>query len=215
MTLSNRNPFRQTVKNSYRYVHRLFGSNDHLKAKVFGIGLSRTGTKSLNQALKILGYASDHFSTHLLKLNKGELTFNFDAVNDYDALTDVTASLFYQGLDNHFPGSRFILTVRSERSWLGSCERHFPPLRKNEWPYGSKKILQLRDSLYGTTEFDQEKYLHTYMAHLDEVQRYFMDRPKDLLIYDVTAGMGWEPLCQFLNLAEPKQSFPWANRTWV
>ena len=44
------------------------------------------------------------------------------------------------------------------------------------------------------------------------MRSYFANRPEDLLVLDVTAGDGWEPLCQFLGMPVPERPFPWENR---
>jgi hypothetical protein len=144
MALRLRNPLRQPAKALYCRALALYRPARDARPKVFGIGLSRTGTKSLHQALRILGYRSDHFSTHLLTLAQGELGLDWSSVRDYDALTDVTAARFYRELDARFPGARFILTVREPQAWLRSCARHFPPLRAGHWPSGVDEVLQLR-----------------------------------------------------------------------
>ena len=49
-------------------------------AKIFGIGLSKTGTSSLSEALEILGYSTVHFPSTL-----SEIAY-------YDAATDSTVA---------------------------------------------------------------------------------------------------------------------------
>ena len=49
-------------------------------AKIFGIGLSKTGTSSLSEALEILGYSTVHFPRSL-----SEIAY-------YDAATDSTVA---------------------------------------------------------------------------------------------------------------------------
>jgi sulfotransferase family protein len=80
---------------------------------VWGIGLTRTGTKSLNTALEILGYKSRHWPT-TRSLLYGELS----------AATDESVAAVYKYLDFAFPDSKFILTEREETSWLASTAKH-------------------------------------------------------------------------------------------
>jgi len=182
------------------------------RQKVFGIGLSRTGTKSLDRALCVLGYRSDHFSTHLLRLEGGALSLDMHKVGAYDALTDITAALFFRELDEAFPGSKFVLTVRDSDGWLRSCRNHFPPLELGVWPYGDANVLELRRRVYASDSFDSDRFLAAYHAHAEAVRRYFASRPDSLLVLDVCSGDGWGPLCAFLGRHEPEVPFPWVLR---
>ncbi len=179
------------------------------RQKVFGIGLSRTGTKSLDRALSMLGYRSDHFSTHLLRLEAGTLSLDMHKVEVYDALTDITATLFFREIDEAFPGSKFVLTVRDCDDWLRSCHGHFPPLEPGVWPHGDAKVLELLRRVYAADSFDSDRFLAAYHAHDEAVRSYFASRPGSLLVFDVCSGDGWRPLCTFLGQPEPNVPFPW------
>ena len=79
--------------------------------KVFGIGLSRSGSMALNSALKILGYRS------LFVLTDTQFE---KSLSNYDAFTHVPLAVMYKELDRRFPDSKFILNVRDPESWLQS-----------------------------------------------------------------------------------------------
>lgn len=176
--------------------------------KIFGIGLSKTGTTSLAEALKILGYKTNDFPSlsyiphHLLGIKKKQLSY-------YDAFTDVPVVPFYKKLDKQYPGSKFILTLREKESWLKSCE-NYPRLNEPFWklPF---KIIKLRQQVYGTWKFDRKKFSCAYDHHLEDVRRYFQNREEDLLELDITKGEDWQPLCKFLNLSVPIEPFPFRN----
>jgi hypothetical protein len=208
-TMRLRNPLRQPTKTLFGRMRRLFAEP---RPRVFGLGLSRTGTKSLHQALCMLGYHSDHFSTQLIHLWDGELQLLTKRAAAFDALTDITAAHFFRELDLAFPGSKFVLTLRDPQAWLRSCERHFPPLTPGRWPSGVPKVLQLRRAVYGADCFDRTAFANAYDAHLTRVREYFAHRPQDLLELNITRGEGWEPICRFLQQPVPVQDFPWANR---
>jgi hypothetical protein len=95
--------------------------------KIFGIGLSRTGTTSLNSALVKLGYRSLHWPhdsvtrRELIGYFAGEQPFALTVAEDYDAITDTPAAAAYRELSALYPESRFILTLRDRRGWLNSC----------------------------------------------------------------------------------------------
>jgi hypothetical protein len=84
-------------------------------SKVFGIGLGRTGTKSLAYALRQLGINVVHYPDDLKtyqELSTGN--YNFSLLQTLDGITDITVAPFYPHLDDLFPGSKFILTVREK-----------------------------------------------------------------------------------------------------
>lgn len=204
--------------------------------KIFGIGLSRTGTSSLNEALEILGYRSRHFpiimenssfeSKLKYRLNKwgkelgksepffqdfskdsgNELLFEKPSDSSFDAMTDLSVARFFRELDDAFPNSKFILTVRDEGSWLKSCSKFFA--KGNHQFF---KWQQIHFDMYGTNSFDSSLFQQSYLNHLKDVKSYFTNRPEDLLVMNIPAGDGWEKLCPFLILEEPNQSFPKTN----
>ncbi|NIQ13131.1 MAG: hypothetical protein GTO02_01590, partial [Candidatus Dadabacteria bacterium] len=79
--------------------------------KIFGIGLSRTGTTSLNKALEILGYKSIHWpSNNQILTDICDGRFKWDILQTYDALTDIHGAAFYREFDKEYLNSKFILT---------------------------------------------------------------------------------------------------------
>lgn len=169
--------------------------------KVFGIGLARTGTTSLTRALRILGYRAVHFPT------------SFDQILYHDAATDTSVAYRFEELDRLFPGSKFILTMRDEQSWLASYSR-FRSLQVRigqDWPM-LRETRRVREVLFGTQEFDPETWLAGYRRHTARVLDYFASRPQDLLVMNITAGDGWEKLCPFLGKPIPPIPFPNLNK---
>ena len=63
----------------------------------------------------------------------------------------------------------------------------------------------------GAPEGNESIYLERYRRHSEEVREYFKDRPQHLLIMDLTAGDGWQALCDFLGHEAPDKPFPRAN----
>jgi hypothetical protein len=183
-----------------------------VQSKIFGIGLSKTGTSSLAQALQRLGYKTkDCMGTS--RYVPGDLSsIDMDTVLAHDALTDTPIPSFYKELDARFPGSKFILTVRDRAGWLQSCRKQF-----NERSAAAQNEAHrlLFEDLYGTNVFDEEGFSRGYERFVAGVHEYFKDRPGDLLVLDVTAGEGWETLCPFLGRPAPDIAFPKANVTQI
>src|SRR5215212_6804140 len=91
--------------------------------KVFGIGLSRTGTTSLTKALRILGYRAVHCPLSIVRFNGKGLQLSAEVVDRYDAFTDSPVARMYRELDYACPGSKFILTTRPIEKWMASVRR--------------------------------------------------------------------------------------------
>jgi hypothetical protein len=177
------------------------------RPKVFGIGLMKTGTLSLHEALERLGYNGLH--------NGGLETMNLvqQAIDEgkpmltyldpsLEAFTDIFGiTYFYFLADAQYPGSRFILTVRDLEDWLDSRRRH---VEKDQQVKGADHE--------GVMNVDLDGWRTEYLRHEAVVRAYFANRPSDLLVLDITAGQGWEPLCEFLDHPVPNAPFPWKNR---
>ena len=170
--------------------------------KIFGIGLSKTGTNSLTDALLRLGYTGKHYPNDNI----------FEASDIFDSLTDIPVARFYKELDKRHPGSKFILTIRDKKSWLESMRKHMerrPPSTLGDW--GKEN----REKLYGTLYFDTKKLGRIYDKHHLEVMSYFGDREDDLLIINICeddSSTNWEKLCEFLGHDNiPSEPFPVSN----
>ena len=177
--------------------------------KVFGIGLSKTGTTSLFAAFHMLGYRAGTYRhmkrKGLSKWFKGD--FSHDYIDDFDAITDLPIGAFYPSLDNKYPGSKFILTTRKKADWLNSCKRFFALQKRNLEKAGSF-YNQTQLSTYGIASFDEAQFSHIYDCHEDNVRNYFRGRDNDLLVISITEGDGWEKLCPFLEKPIPDCDFP-------
>lgn len=170
--------------------------------KVFGIGLSRTGTTSLAKALALLGYKSIHArGLHHIEM--------------YEASTDVPVAARYRQLDKRYPNSRFILTVRDMDSWLESCRQHYEGYN----PFELRNFKQAveyafcRGVLYGIEGFDPDVFKVAYHRFVDGVHEYFKDRSHDLLELNIVAGEGFEKLCPFLGKSALDTPFPKSNES--
>jgi hypothetical protein len=193
--------------------------------KVFGIGLSRTGTASLSEALGCLGYRTLHYPTdpttrrEVLDFDSGRLdALHLSALEASDALTDLPAPWAYPALDRAYPGSAFILTVRDKASWLESCARHWEMRgvfkavgapADSYWAF----VDFLRRRMYGIPHFDPAVFADVYDRHHEAALAYFANRPADLLVLNISAGEGWASLCRFLDAPVPDRPFPWVNRS--
>ena len=165
------------------------------KSKVFGIGLAKTGTTSLNDAFAILGIASIGCPADIASIRR------------FDAATDGLVADRIEELDRTFPNSKFIYTTRERGSWLGSYTRYLG--RKKSPMPGHQEMVR---RLYGTTGVDEKTLLEAYDRHEQHVFEYFRDRPDDLLVLNICGGEAdWETLCAFLGVPVPDEPFPSSN----
>jgi hypothetical protein len=167
--------------------------------KIFGIGLSRTGTTSLTAALQVLGYSAVHNPKTI-----GE-------IQDHDAATDTVIATGYKFLDLMFPDSKFILTVRNETDWAVSMVQYW----KKHMVAQDMFHEQLHRGLYGLPHIQSiECLLERYRQHNDEASHYFSGywgAGRFLRLY-TGERMGWKELCTFLGKPVPDVPYPHLNR---
>jgi len=174
---------------------RDYEQHDH---KVFCVGFQRTGTTSMLDALRRLGYFGHHDVPWLLpSIQAGRPDLSI--ADDYDALADNPIPLLYRELDEAYPGSRFILTERPTDAWLRSVR-----YLVEDWAAG----FPMEEHIYGVRRFDPDMYRERYERHNHEVRDYFADRPSALLVIDITSSPGWGAVCDFLGVPVPAEPFP-------
>jgi hypothetical protein len=187
--------------------------------RVFGLGLSRSGTMSLTHALNLLGYRAIHFPddertrVEVMRFLGTEGTLlRLSVLDRFDAATDTPICATFEALDAAYPGSKFVLTIRDKRSWLESCRRYWQAWIEPyvQQPDASARYMKaIHERLYETARFDPERFSRAYDEYHLRVRRHFRDRFTDLLSLDIDTQEKWEPLCAFLNVRRPRVDFPW------
>jgi hypothetical protein len=195
--------------------------NDGLKlrlgpipTRIFGIGMHKTATTSLHFALKLLGYESVHWGSDGWARdvwNEMHAEGFSPSIERFYAASDLPISILYRELDEAYPGSKFILTLRDEADWLKSVNDHFSERNpfKSDWrryPISNK----LHKEIYGRTDFNATVFRARYRQHNREVIEYFRARPGDLLVMQ---RHNWQDLCWFLDKPVPKVSYPFKFKT--
>jgi hypothetical protein len=201
--------------------------------KVFCIGRNKTGTTSLERALKDLGFRlGSQRAGELLMEDWGRRDFRsiIDLVHTADAFQDVPFSndYTYQALDAAFPGSKFILTIRnSPEQWYESVIRftkkrlgldRLPTpddLRGDPYVYPgwSWRNVELVWGDEAEDCFGRERRIRHYIRHNRRVKDYFKHRPGDLLVLNVADADAMERLCVFLGVEYRGQAMPELNVT--
>lgn len=185
--------------------------------KVFGLGLSKTGTSSLTEALQRLGVPAIHYpydERTYDELRRGD--YRLSILDEYQAVLDIPVAPFYAQLDAAWPGAKFILTVRDREAWLRSAEMHWRLLMQwwENFPDFKRFHEFISACTYGSIGFSRARFGFVYDTHLRNVREYFADRPEDFLEMDICGGEGWERLCPFLGMEAPGEPFPHANE-WM
>ena len=168
--------------------------------KIFGIGMSKTGTTTLAECFRILNLGPHQSYDQRLKsavVDHADVQSAVAAAEQFRTFEDAPWYLIFKELDAAYPSSKFILTMRA------SSEVHAISTWKHGVRSGSRKGLP-------TNEYMQAK-MQEYENHSRLVLEHFRDRTDDLLIVCWESGSGWQELCQFLGVDKPKVPFPHKN----
>ncbi|KAI0014076.1 P-loop containing nucleoside triphosphate hydrolase protein [Xylariaceae sp. FL0662B] len=198
--------------------------------KVLVLGMPRTGTQSLADALALLGIAPVY---HMREVGKNhhqrlwiealEAKFEgkgepwnrekFDQIlGGYEALSDHPASIFSRELLAAYPEAAVILTLRPEDQWMASMTAtlwHAHTHRPVSSPSPMAPLSIKINGLLWDDDFPA-KGRGYYRAHNERVRE--AARGKRFLEY--RPGDGWAPLCEFLGLEVPEGPYPRSD-DWV
>jgi hypothetical protein len=185
--------------------------------KVVGSGLGRTGTKSLQSALNILGIGPCHHmvevfahpqSAHLW-IEAAAGCPDWDAIfAGYNSTVDYPGAHYWRQLAAYYPQAKVLHSVRDPDSWFESTQATiFAPNGPMSRPgpmteFFASFTADFRDNLH-----DRAVMTDYFRRHTDEVKRTIP--PERLLVYEV--GQGWEPLCRFLQVPVPATPYPREN----
>ncbi len=203
--------------------------------KVICAGWGRTGTRSLKYALeRLLGQPSYHMQNILLNkrdakiwhrsIFKDKEQFNWEEIyKGFGACLDFPSCNYYQELMKSYPDAKVILTVRDDESWIKSWNVLNNQVLKSftfrflakipgtsfklQKDIHNEMILGPKGAFKGaTTDKDRMKMFNDWNKAVK------MNVPEDkLLVYQVKEG--WDPLCKFLDLPIPNETFPYKNKT--
>lgn len=188
--------------------------------KVIGAGPGRTATFSLKFALEHIGFGPCYHMSEVfagarrnvpLWLNVAEGKPDWDAIFDgFTSTTDYPASTCWRELAEHYPDAKVLLTIRDADSWFDSVsETIFAPRMLDTLkgsPTGAMMDrIVLKD--YGDRITDRAFMTDWYERYNQQVIDTIA--PERLLIFHPKEG--WEPLCNFLDVAVPTEPFPRVN----
>jgi|GEM_PF-923052 len=187
---------------------------DYSAPKVFCIGLSRTATSSLYQALKILGFHTIHWlNPHTQKVISDEDFLVFDG------FADILVSYQFEKLYYTFPNAKFIYTTRTIESWVHSITTHYLNVRQISTPMqlSLPDIKRRFDGAMADAEWNlyaqHPNWEIAFQCFQQRVDQFFVNKPKDrFLEMQICNGEGWGNLCVFLGKPIPDVPFPITNQ---
>jgi hypothetical protein len=192
------------------------GFPDRQAKKVFGIGLSKTGTTSLAAALEMLGWRTAHHRNPITNA-----IIDGDDFDLFDALNDGPVSAHFETLYARYPNAVFICTTRPLASWQDSVRRHRLRIRGTETPRdldliaaqeGGHSPLTFRMPIHDAI-WRHPDLAGVHAAWDQRITDFFRDKPAGkLLRFSMFEGDGWSELCGFLGCALPEAAFPHANK---
>ena len=209
--LINHNEKLYLMKGIYLYHKYRFGNisdKGHLRKRkrktVINVGRGRTGTTSLNRALRMLGYCSLHDPNVIRGMPI------LDGINEIGRLgyNTVTESVRWTlediiKVDEEYPNIKWILTTRKNKDvWYSSfLNRHKLKQEKLSLclPGADPKL----ETLWKCEFYDE--YNKMVVSHLK-------DRVL-VLEAELDSASKWKKLCEFLGKDIPKEEYPFLNRS--
>jgi hypothetical protein len=206
----------------------------HKQPKIFCIGLNKTGTTSMEAIFRMLpipvGNQRRAEKLTIPVIRRDCSQFQSYVRHEGVAFQDNPFCIpdLHKWLDQEFPNSKFIITVRdSPEVWYDSLVRFHAKI------FGNGKIPTQSDLMqseyvhkgwfwekhrlvYGTPEndiYNKEILIQHYIDYNNQVMAYFADQPDKLLVINLKEPHAAQTLSRFLNAKRPITHIPWENKT--
>ena len=183
--------------NHLTHAHLWFRKKD-FGSKIFCIGYNKTGTTSVGDALREMGFRHSSFNKKVWRqfYRNGQTDKIINYTAKFESLDDLPWLLkdMFPVMDKTFPGSKFIFLVREEEAW-------------------KKSFYNWRYKLFGEYP-DLDQAVADYRDHNQFVMEYFKDRPaEDFIVLDVKDPEAYKKLANFVGRETDKLSLPRSNQT--
>jgi hypothetical protein len=203
--------------------------------KVIGAGMPRTGTLTQKTALEMLGFGPCYHMVDVLadleQASLWERALDGDGpwqqiFDGFSATVDWPGGYFYRELADFYPEAKVVLSVRDPAAWERSMRQTVWSVRHGEslirllssaqgcvnpqWAGFLNMIDRLLWEGKGTFaggNDSSERMIETMARHQQQVENAIPT--ERLLVWDVAEG--WGPLCDFLEVPVPEDSFPHVN----
>ncbi|KAG5797187.1 hypothetical protein H9Q69_003796 [Fusarium xylarioides] len=188
--------------------------------RILVLGLPRTGTQSLADALEILGISPIYHMREVGKNSHADLwtalldeKFSTDGfsqppgdllkiLSNYKGVSDYPAAIFVDELLAAYPEAAVILTVRSEDSWAKSMKDTIVHYLDNR-VIDKKTPMAVMSRTYGKFCWDndfEKNGVDLFRRHNEQVRL----ATKKRKFLEFAVGDSWEPLCAFLEVPVPE-----------
>jgi hypothetical protein len=188
-----------------------------MSIRVIGTGFGRTGTDSMREALKILGFGPCHHMMEVMANEEQKRLWRAlaqGAAPDWDRLlagylscVDWPSAHYWRELADFYPQAQMILTYRSPESWWESFEKTILVGIDNSTDPESLGLALIAERVLGGRAHDRAQAIAVYEANVEAVKRSVP--PERLLVHNL--GDGWAPLCAHLGVPVPSQPYPSRN----
>ena len=194
--------------------------------KVICAGMNKTGTKSISEALRRLGFTVYDWEEQLFDFldywvdvfQNGATPDVKQIYQDADAVVDMPGNLFWEEILEAFPDCKVILSERDEDSWIQSWVTQLETINDvrsrtaNMLSQSCTTVTNVAHcSLIGLLGSMNPKstcvFRKRYRMHNHRVKS--IVPPEKLLVFN--AKQGWKPLCDFLGCEIPSSAFPHEN----
>ncbi|XP_076811980.1 uncharacterized protein LOC143458954 [Clavelina lepadiformis] len=225
-----------TFSRSKRYIRYCNSDNRLLSLeiimKVICAGASKTGTKSLAKALRILGYnevydaeeAAEFAFKEWEEIWLGKQT-SLDVILDsvysknVEAVVDIPHSAFFEQFLERWPEAKVILTLRDEDDWFQSFKSMIDWANNKYWPihylrYISptlNRMLNWQVWLFTTTVGPEKPHPFLWKWSYRRHNKYVKAVVPSQQLLEYRVAEGWQPLCEFLGKPVPGEKFPFEN----
>ncbi len=194
--------------------------------KIIGSGFGRTGTKSIKEALEMLGFGPCHHMYEVLE-NLDQLPGWQAAANGekpdwerlfdgYSSQVDWPGAHFWRDTTDAFPDAKVLHSFRPVDKWWRSFEKTIGKLMHTypsmDLPPPVRELLDMSHTVVGEQTFggkylDRDAAIAAFEQRTADVRAHVP--AEKLLVFDV--AQGWEPLCAFLDVPVPDTAFPHHN----
>lgn len=195
--------------NADLYVKPKLKQSDKLRPIVVGLGLPRTATSSLSDALRLLGWKPSHFPINLKKRRKAFLKRR-------NAFVDLTMmNLRPKEIQEMFwdKNVKYIYTYRDIHKWKKSLLK----LKKlfNRWKRSTLALEGIQKNLNSMFIDFENDSIETFRNEYEQEMRECIPK-QDLLEIDlIKAEDKWKDICKFLRCDRPQAPFPHSSEMQV
>lgn len=174
--------------------------------KVVGVGLPRTGTKTLRHCLEHFGLRCWRGSIYqtLGFLVNAETERLIVEMGEFEGFEDWPWPLLFEEFERRYPDAKFVLTLRRDtETWLRSVKWHY------DQDIATEQIRRVDRQIWTRATGAWPPPSWFYEMHRKKVLAHFSTpRMKKLLVVCWESGDGWAELAEFLGFEVPDLPFP-------